>query len=100
MKSSDRLLHRVKRIAGGGLLSTLAAALGALGLLFTPAPSAQAAEKTIVLAVEGEPGQLDPHTHALWLTYREVYLMFESFVQQDLSVKDVTIPPIIPALAT
>jgi peptide/nickel transport system substrate-binding protein len=74
--------------------------MGALGLMLTPANAPQAAEKTIVMAIEGEPGQLDPHTHALWLTYREVYLMFESFVQQDLSVKDVAIPPIIPALTT
>ena len=77
------------------------AAIAAAALAFWPASHLKAADpKTIVMAIEGEPGQLDPHTHALWLTYREVYLMFESFVQQDLSVKDVAIPAIIPALAT
>jgi peptide/nickel transport system substrate-binding protein len=85
------------RIARRMVLAAIAAG-AAWGLV--PGLDVNAAEKTIVMAIEGEPGQLDPHTHALWLTYREVYLMFESLVQQDLSVKDVPIPPIIPALAT
>ena len=93
--SAHRQLGKI--LARGVVLSAIAVATIALW----PASPLKAADaKTIVMAIEGEPGQLDPHTHALWLTYREVYLMFESFVQQDLSVKDVSIPPIIPALAT
>ena len=62
-------------------------------------PGAQAADKTVTIAVEGEPTRLDPHTHALWLTYRVVYHLYEGLVQQELSRDDVEIPPIIPALA-
>jgi peptide/nickel transport system substrate-binding protein len=62
--------------------------------------TAKAQMKTLVLAIEGEPSRLDPHTHVLWLTYRETYLIYESFVQQDLTIKDVPRPPVIPALAT
>ena len=62
--------------------------------------AAQAQGKTIVLAVEGEPSRLDPHTHVLWLTYRETFHIYESFVQQDLTIRDVERPPVIPALAT
>jgi peptide/nickel transport system substrate-binding protein len=80
-------------------LAVLGAAIGATLALAGYGSPAMAQEKTVVMAIEGEPGQLDPHTHALWLTYREVYLMFESFTQQDLSVSDVAIPPIKPALA-
>jgi peptide/nickel transport system substrate-binding protein len=75
------------------------AALAALVITAAIGPLATAQEKTVVMAVEGEPGRLDPHTHALWLTFREVYLIFESFTQQDLSVANVDIPPIKPALA-
>jgi len=75
------------------------AAFAGLAATIAVAPPAAAQGKTVVMAIEGEPGRLDPHTHALWLTYREVYLMFESFTQQDLSRADVDIPPIKPALA-
>jgi peptide/nickel transport system substrate-binding protein len=75
------------------------AGLGLAAATFGFVSSAHAQQKTVVMAIEGEPGRLDPHTHALWLTYREVYLMFESFTQQDLSRADVPIPDIKPALA-
>jgi peptide/nickel transport system substrate-binding protein len=82
-------------VGWSGLLSFLiAVALAGMG-----GGPALAQSKTVVMAIEGEPGRLDPHTHALWLTYREVYLIFESFTQQDLSVANVATPPIKPALA-
>ena len=80
-----------------GLLALVALAAGSLFAADNPA---QAQDKTIVLAVEGEPSRLDPHTHVLWLTYRETFHIYESFVQQDLTIKDVDRPPVIPALAT
>jgi peptide/nickel transport system substrate-binding protein len=82
-------------VAWNGLLCCLVA----VALVGMSGIAALAQTKTVVMAVEGEPGRLDPHTHALWLTYREVYLIFESFTQQDLSVANVGIPPIKPALA-
>ena len=58
-----------------------------------------AEQKTLILAVEGDPSRLDPHTNALWLTYRVVFHLFESFVSQDLTISDVTRAPVVPALA-
>tara|TARA_B100001123_G_scaffold449921_1_gene617489 strand:+ start:188 stop:1819 length:1632 start_codon:yes stop_codon:yes gene_type:complete len=69
-----------------------------IGVMVTVSP-VYAQDKTITIAVEGDPTRLDPHTHGLWLTYRVVYHIFEGLVQQDLSRDDVHIPPIIPALA-
>lgn len=77
-----------------------AAALGAVMLAAAgPHLPAAAAPKTVVIAVEGDPLGLDPHTHALWLTFRVVSGMFEGLVRQDLTVSDVPITPIVPALA-
>ena len=77
-------------------------ALSALALAVAPVVDrpAEAQGKTIILAVEGEPSRLDPHTHVLWLTYRETFHIYESFVQQDLTIRDVERPPVVPALAT
>lgn len=86
--------RRMRFTAFGAVLGGIALALALAG-----SPAANAQDKTITIAVEGEPTRLDPHTHALWLTYRVVYHIYEGLVQQDLSRDDVEIPPIIPALA-
>lgn len=67
--------------------------------LFTTQQPALAETKTITVGVEGEPTQLDPHTHVLWLTYRVVYHVFESFVQPDLTTDKSDVVDIVPALA-
>jgi len=88
------------RLCPDRFLRPALAALAALALAGGVAAPASAETKTLVLAVEGEPSRLDPHTHTLWLTFRQVFLIYEGFVQQDLTVKDVPIPPLKPALAT
>lgn len=77
----------------GGLACILTAAMS------TANPAAAADPKTIVVAIEGDPLALDPHTNALWLTFRVVSGMFEGLVRQDLTVSDKPIAPVIPALA-
>jgi len=99
MKTNTHEPGRWRRFSRRTVLAAFGAAIGTAMAVGGYSFPANAQEKTVVMAIEGEPGQLDPHTHALWLTYREVYLMFESFTQQDLSVTDVEIPPIKPALA-
>jgi peptide/nickel transport system substrate-binding protein len=87
---------------GGRVLSYFATALlvGAVAFaLGAPIAPASAQTKTLTYAMEGPPTRLDPHSHALWLTYRIVYHMFESFVQPDLTKDDVDLPAIVPALA-
>jgi peptide/nickel transport system substrate-binding protein len=77
-------------------------AVGALGgalAMGHPLAARAADQKTLILAVEGDPSRLDPHTNSLWLTYRVVYHMFESFVGQDLAVAAAERAPIVPALA-
>ena len=91
--SQTTLVRSIGRGFGAALTSI------GLALMLLVSPGAQAADKTITIAVEGEPTRLDPHTHALWLTYRVVYHLYEGLVQQDLSRDDVELPPIIPALA-
>ncbi len=76
----------------------LAAALAA-SQTGTQRASAQA-PKTLVFAVEWEPTRLDPATGALWVTHRVLTCMFESFTGQDLSVSNVSRPPLVPRLAT
>ncbi len=97
--AEERFPSRSTRIGPSRL--RLGAALSSMGLalLLLVSPGAEGQDRTITIAVEGEPTRLDPHTHALWLTYRVVYHLYEGLVQQDLSRDDVEIPPIIPALA-
>lgn len=61
--------------------------------------SAQAQEKTLIVAIEAEPSQLDPHISGSWNTFRILSHIFESFVAQDLTRNDLPQPPIVPALA-
>ena len=97
LQENSRTRTTPVRSTGRGFGAALASIGVALMLLVSP--GAQAADKTVTIAVEGEPTRLDPHTHALWLTYRVVYHLYEGLVQQDLSRDDVELPPIIPALA-
>jgi peptide/nickel transport system substrate-binding protein len=96
--------HRKETTGGGRVFRQFATGLVVAGVAFAvamgvSASSGNAQTKTLTYAMEGPPTRLDPHTHALWLTYRVVYHMFESFVQADLTNADVPIPPIVPALA-
>ena len=96
--------HRRASAGGGRVFRQFATGLVVAGVAFAvamgvPAASGNAQTKTLTYAMEGPPTRLDPHTHALWLTYRVVYHMFESFVQPDLTNEDVALPPIVPALA-
>lgn len=93
-RSDDAFLTRAR-----GRALNLAACLAATAIAAFPAPEARAAEKTIVMGIEGDPLALDPHTHGLWLTARIVSGMFEGLVQQDLTKSGVPIAEIVPALA-
>lgn len=76
-------------------------ALAAVVWAMSPQPApAQDDSDTIIVGIEGDPLALDPHSHSLWLTFRPVFHLFEGLVAQDLTVSDVDISPIVPALAT
>ena len=87
---------RLTRRTGIKLVVATALSLPLFQMAYSPA---EAADKTIVMGIEGDPLALDPHTHALWLTARVVSNMFEGLVRQDLSEANVPITKIVPALA-
>lgn len=60
---------------------------------------AAAGQKTVTIALESEPNQLDPHISNTWNTFRILFHIFESFVAQDLTRDDLQLPEIVPALA-
>ncbi|CCF01110.1 putative peptide/opine/nickel uptake family protein ABC transporter, periplasmic substrate-binding protein (plasmid) [Sinorhizobium fredii HH103] len=64
-----------------------------------PQYAAAANDQTLIVAIEAEPSQLDPHISGSWNTFRIIYHMFESLVAQDLTRDDLPQPPIVPALA-
>ena len=100
----DKLPSIDKRVSRRDATKLISAGLGigALGGVLAGGDysAARAADqKTLILAVEGDPSRLDPHTNSLWLTYRVVYCMFESFVGQDLTAAGAERAPLAPALA-
>lgn len=95
-------LLRIGRDACAKGAKTTAAAI-ALGACLVgglqPTNGAYAASNTLIVAIEAEPSQLDPHISGSWNTFRLISHMFESFVAQDLTRDDLPQPPIVPALA-
>lgn len=72
----------------------------ALALVVTlPQHASAASDQTLIVAIEAEPNQLDPHISGSWNTFRIIFHMFESLVAQDLTRADLPQPPIVPALA-
>lgn len=72
----------------------------AAAITFAQAPQAAAGQmKTVTIALESEPNQLDPHISNTWNTFRILFHIFESFVAQDLTRDDLALPEIVPALA-
>lgn len=94
----ETILRRTARTVAFGVGMILA--IGVAGTAVSSNALAQDRSESLVLAIEGEPTRLDPHTNALWLTYRIVYHVFESFVAQDLSDATVERTKLVPALAT
>jgi len=54
---------------------------------------------TLVVAMDSEADFLDNQAAGGWITWRVNRCMFDTLIQEDLTVEDVTVPPIIPGLA-
>ena len=94
------ITDKCKKLSGQPVLRILSICALTLTLQLSAVQHSTAADvRTITVGVEGEPTQLDPHTHVLWLTYRVVYHLFESFVQPDLTTDESDVVDIVPALA-
>jgi peptide/nickel transport system substrate-binding protein len=81
---------------------TMRSLIAAAVLLTIPAlvvAPAHADPKTITIAIEGDPAQLDPHTHSLWLTYGVIVQMFDGLVNEDLTTPVTGAVPVVPGLA-
>lgn len=99
-KIMSSITNKLKTVNKRSILPVLYACAFTLSFQLSILQTAEANEaKTITVGVEGEPTQLDPHTHVLWLTYRVVYHLFESFVQPDLTTDENDVVNIVPALA-
>jgi len=91
----ERRSSRFGRFCRGVVLATTAIAVsGALS-----ERSLAAGDQTLIVAIEAEPSQLDPHISGSWNTFRIIFHMFEGLVAQDLTRDDLPQPPIVPALA-
>jgi peptide/nickel transport system substrate-binding protein len=57
------------------------------------------AATTLTMGIEADLAKLDPHISGTWNTFKALSHVYEGFVQEDLLAKDVSAPPIVPALA-
>ncbi|GAA3953097.1 ABC transporter substrate-binding protein [Allohahella marinimesophila] len=95
----DKPLGWTRRLFSASALSLALGSSVGLATLSHDTQAASARDNTVAIAIEANMARLDPHASTTWNTFRVLMHIFEGFVAEDLTIKDVEQPPIVPALA-